>query len=227
MPTPFSSLERRIDYHFGDPTLLQQALRHASLDLGVEDNQRLEFLGDAILGLTIAEALYRKFPHADEGKLDRMRAGIVSGPVLAAKAGELQLEQYLLVSDAQRMHHAKPSQSMLEDALEAVIGAIYLDGGLTAAQHTIAKLFGEQLSQDMHAASAGTPKSRLQEWTQKHNAGATPDYILRSVDGPDHARTYLVAVELSGQVLGEGRGSSLKAAEIAAAEAALQMLTAE
>ena len=112
MPKHTSSLERQIDYTFSDPSLLEKALKHSSLNLGLDNNQRLEFLGDSVLGLIIAETLYTKFPDAEEGKLDRMRASIVSGQALAKKASFLNLDQFLKVSDAQRKSCSQPSQSM-------------------------------------------------------------------------------------------------------------------
>ncbi|HBO57733.1 MAG TPA: ribonuclease III [Opitutae bacterium] len=225
MPTHTSSLEQRIDYIFSDPTLLEKALRHSSLNLGLDDNQRLEFLGDSVLGLIIAETLYTKFPDVEEGKLDRMRASIVSGKTLAKKAYSLNHDQFLNVSDAQRKSCSQPSQSMLEDTLEAVIGAVYLDGGLKAAQRSILLLFSDLLGQDIDVASRGTPKSQLQEWSQKHQNGAVPNYTLHATTGPDHARKYEVKVALSGKILGSGSGGSIKAAEIAAADAALKKLS--
>ena len=225
MPTYISSLEQQIDYTFNDPKLLQKALKHSSLNLGSESNERLEFLGDSVLGLIIADALYSKFPHAEEGKLDRMRASIVNGHTLAKKAYFLNLDQILEVSGSHRKSHAQPSKSMLEDTLEAVIGAIYLDGGLKAAERSIKLLFSNLLNQDIDIASRGTPKSQLQEWSQKHQDGAVPNYTLHSAKGPDHARRYEVKVLLSGKILGIGEGSSIKDAETAAANAALKKLS--
>lgn len=225
MPTHTSSLERQIDYRFSDPTLLEKSLRHSSLNLGLDDNQRLEFLGDSVLGLIIAETLYNKFPDVEEGKLDRMRASIVSGQTLAKKAYSLNLDQFLEVSDAQRKSRSQPSQSMMEDTLEAIIGAVYIDGGLKAAQRSILLLFSDLLDQDIDVASRGTPKSQLQEWSQKHQDGAVPNYTLHSKTGPDHARKYEVKVALCGKILGSGTGSSIKAAEIAAADIALKKLS--
>ena len=225
MPTNTSSLERQIDYTFSDPSLLEKALKHSSLNLGLENNQRLEFLGDSVLGLIIAETLYTKFPDAEEGKLDRMRASIVSGQALAKKASFLNLDQFLKVSDAQRKSCSQPSQSMLEDTLEAVIGAVYMDGGLKAAQRSILLLFSDLLERDIDIAGQGSPKSQLQEWSQKHQDGEVPNYTLHSTTGPDHARKYEVKVALSGKILASGAGSSIKAAEIKAADAALRKLS--
>ena len=224
MPTNLSHLMDKIEHSFQDPSLLELALKHPSLDLGVHDNQRLEFLGDAVLGLVVAEALYRANPELEEGRLDRMRAGIVSGRALAPKAKGLGLDNWLMVSAAQRAHHPEPSKGMLEDALEAVIGAIYLDGGLEAARTSIEAIFAEELTGESTTESDGTPKSRLQEWTQKHYSGLKPEYALIGAEGPDHAKQFAAAVHLDGKEIGRGNGSSKKAAEIDAAANALKRL---
>lgn len=214
----------KIEHSFKDPSLLELALKHPSLDLGVHDNQRLEFLGDAVLGLVIAEALYRAHPNLEEGKLDRIRAAIVSGKALAAKAKALGLGNFLMVSDAQRAHHPEPSKGMLEDALEAAIGAIYLDGGLEAARSSIETIFADELATGEQSDGEGTPKNRLQEWTQKHHSGAKPAYELIAAEGPDHAKRYSAAAYLDRKEIGRGHGSSKKAAEIDAAADALRRL---
>jgi len=224
MQTTETALMSQLDYDFKNRDLLKLALKHPSLSLGVHDNQRLEFLGDAVLDLIIADALYDAFPELEEGALDRMRASLVSGKALAPKARALGLAELLEVSDAQRKHHPDPSNRMLEDAIEALIGAIYLDGGLPAAQHSVLRIFGEDIT---HAGSqfvGGTPKSRLQEWSQSGHNGAKPEYKLIKAEGPDHARHYEAAVFLNGEQLGSGSGSSKKAAEIAAAADALEKL---
>ncbi|ADE53869.1 ribonuclease III [Coraliomargarita akajimensis] len=222
MRTNLTTLADKIDHSFTDHSLLEMALKHPSLDIGVEDNQRLEFLGDAVLDLVIAEYLYQHFPSEEEGRLDRRRASLVSGKALAPKALELGLNTVLVVSEAQRTHHPEPSKGMLEDALEALIGAIYLDAGLDAARRSIRHIFAPELA----AMAEGSPhdsraKNRLQEWTQKHRQGAQPKYALIGSEGPDHARVYHVSVSLDDEELGTGSGSSKKAAESAAAEDAL------
>ena len=224
MQPNFDQLMLQIDHRFKQPELLELALKHPSLSLGVHDNQRLEFLGDAVLDLIIAEALYERFPELEEGALDRMRASLVSGKALAPKARALGLAQALQVSDAQRKHHPEPSDRMLEDALEALIGAVYLDGGLSAAKHSVLRIFGEDLLHVGKQLACGTPKSRLQEWSQSGHQGATPEYKLIKAEGPDHARHYEAAVFLNGKQLGSGSGSSKKAAEITAAADALEQL---
>ncbi len=224
MQTNFDQLMSQIDHRFKNRDLLELALKHPSLGLGVHDNQRLEFLGDAVLDLIIAEALYDAFPELEEGALDRMRASLVNGRALAPKARELGLAQLLEVSDAQRKHHPDPSDRMLEDAIEALIGAIYLDGGLSAAKTSVLRIFGNDITTAGKQFANGTPKSRLQEWSQSAHNGAKPEYQLIKAEGPDHARHYEAAVYLNGEQLGQGSGSSKKAAEIAAAADALEKL---
>lgn len=210
---------------FDDPALLKQALTHSSCGRPGGDNQRLEFLGDAVLDLVVAETLYAKFPKADEGALDRARASIVNGKNLARAANERQLGKYLEVSDAHRQHHPEPSRAMLEDALEALIGAAYLDGGLDAARHAIHQLLGPQIAGLELSTSSQNPKGQLQEWSQKFHAGEVPLYEALNAEGPDHNRTFRVAVLLSGRELGRGTGPSKKSAEARAAQAALQSLS--
>ena len=209
---------------FKNPALLKQALTHSSCDHPEGNNQRLEFLGDAVLDLVVAEKLYAKFPDADEGALDRARASIVNGKSIASAADQQQLGKYLEVSEAHRQHHPEPSRAMLEDALEALIGAVYLDGGLAAARQTILHIFGEQIISLKLSTSSQNPKGRLQEWSQKHHAGGVPIYQELPAEGPDHQRTYRAVVLLGDQELGRGSGPSKKSAEARAAEAALQSL---
>lgn len=218
----FNAFEKQIGYNFGDTGLLQLALTHPSCNFENGDNQRLEFLGDAVLDLVVAEALYRDNPDLDEGALDHMRAGLVNGKALTAHAHGLALGKILQVSDAQRLHHPEPSAGMLEDAFEAIIGAIYLDGGIEAARAFILKILGDAISAAPKVGGSGNPKGRLQEWAQRHHHGATPLYVDITEEGPDHARSYTVAVRLNDKELGRGQGSSKKAAESDAAKNALQ-----
>lgn len=224
MNDSFKQLEATIDYQFTDISLLQLALTHPSCAFKQGNNQRLEFLGDAVLDLVVAEILYQGNPEADEGVLDHTRASLVNGRALARHARALGIGAVLQVSDAQRRHHVEPSASMLEDALEALIGAIHLDGGMEAAHRFILQTFGEAIRMASAMNQAENPKGCLQEWTQQHHNGAVPDYITLSATGPDHARQYSAAVQLDGKELGRGHGSSKKSAESAAAAHALQHL---
>tara|TARA_Y200000002_G_scaffold331181_1_gene296231 strand:+ start:1134 stop:1796 length:663 start_codon:yes stop_codon:yes gene_type:complete len=218
------SYEPITQHDFQDESLFKLALTHSSCKRVGGDNQRLEFLGDAVLDLIIAEALYVKFPEADEGALDLCRASIVNGKSLARAATAKGLGKYLEVSDAHRQHHLEPSKAMLEDALEALIGAVYLDGGVKAARETILHLFDNQIEALVLAAGSQNPKGKLQEWSQKHHKGEVPTYAELSAEGADHERSYTATVSLGGKELGRGIGSSKKTAEAKAAKAALENL---
>jgi ribonuclease-3 len=226
MTVPLDHFQNQLGYQFADSSLLELALTHSSCDFEHGDNQRLEFLGDAVLDLVIAEALYANNPDFDEGALDHTRANLVNGKALTAHARALGIDTVLQVSEAQRQHHPEASASMLEDAFESLIGAIHLDGGIDAARTVILRVMDDAIQQAQKHGSSGNPKGRLQEWTQKHHAGAVPDYIALSDQGPDHARIYSASVQLNGKELGRGQGSSKKSAETVAAEHALQQLEA-
>lgn len=216
--------QSKIGYTFSDPALETLAYTHPSCDAPYGNNQRLEFLGDAVLDLVIAHALYSRLPDQDEGVMDRARASLVNGRSLAAKARELDLDQHIQISESQRKHHPEPSDSMLEDALEALFGAIYLDGGLESAREFILKIFDQELENIEGESDQRNPKSRLQEWVQKEHDGAMPKYSLLHAEGPDHQRSYTASVSLHGREIGQGEGSSIKAAEMSAAECALKHL---
>ncbi|MGB0745161.1 MAG: ribonuclease III [Opitutales bacterium] len=211
-----------IGYTFSDPALERLAYTHPSCDAEYGNNQRLEFLGDAVLDLVIAEALYRRLPGADEGVMDRARASLVNGRSLAVKARKYNLKEQILVSESQRKHHPEFSDSMLEDAFEALIGAIYLDGGIDAAKSFVLQAFEEELDSIEIETDQRNPKSRLQEWSQKMHNGAVPEYTLLRSEGPDHKKCYSASVSVQGEEIGRGEGTSIKGAEIAAAECALE-----
>lgn len=215
-------MESILQLEFKDPSLLRLALIHRSCNLPEGNNQRLEFLGDAVLKLVIAEKLCADFPDANEGDLDHRQASLVNGHSLAAIARKLNLTEYLQVSKAHKKHHPVPSESMLEDALEALIGAVFLDAGFDIAREAVYQLFKEPLSQLHSIEVPKNPKGRLQEWSQQIREGLLPDYRELECEGPEHDRRYLVAVYLAGQELGRGSGRSKKAAEAAAAESALE-----
>jgi ribonuclease-3 len=222
--TELSTLEDRIGHRFTNRTHLELALTHPSCGQADGNNQRLEFLGDAVLDLVIAEALYTTHEAIDEGTMDRLRASIVNGKSLAKKALDLELGAFLKVSDAHREHHPEPSHAMQEDALEAIFGAIFLDAGLDAARASILSLFDGRITGADISNLSKNPKGRLQEWTQAHYDSAIPDYRSVSEDGPDHDRRYSASVSIAGEVVAEGSGTSKKGAESAAAIAALKSL---
>lgn len=222
MPQNQKDIETIVGHQFKDPSLLKLALTHSSCDQAEGNNQRLEFLGDAVLDLAIAESLYRKFPDADEGALDRGRASLVNGKSLASIADQLDLGPHLTVGDAHRKHHPDPSKAMLEDALEALIGAVFLDGGFEAARNSVNQLLEAPLSKmELHDGNKN-PKGRLQEWAQQIHDGAVPRYEELDTEGPDHNRRYGAVVYLNDMELGRGYESSKKAAEAEAAQAALK-----
>ena len=224
MTHQLDTFEERTGHRFSDSRLLARALTHRSCESPEENNERLEFLGDAVLDLIIAETLYHDYSKLNEGALDKMRANLVNGKVLAAHARALEIDRHLQVSDAQRQHHPDHSDAMLEDALEALTGALYLDGGIEAARTFVLKVFEDSMAAVLETYASGNPKGRLQEWLQKQHSGATPEYTVLSTEGPDHARRFEAAVHFDGKELGRGKGRSKKAAEASAAEQALSSL---
>lgn len=220
------TLQQALGYRFQNTALLQNALTHSSyanetLRNSLDSNERLEFLGDSILGMVVAEYLYRSFPNRPEGELTRMRADMVCEATLASIARELDLGSYLLLGHGEEQGGGRSRASILADAVESVIAASFLDGGFPAARGIIERLVfthvpGKQLSNRDF-------KTALQELIQqKRNQVLT--YNLVGESGPDHDKHFLVEVCLNGRVVGRGSGSSKKRAEQAAAQAALERL---
>ncbi len=226
-PTEPQPLKQMLDHKFRDPSLLRLALTHPSASGNQskpsDDNQRMEFLGDAILQAVISEALYRLHPGKNEGHLTKARAGLVNGASLAAKADALGLEQHLMLGHGQRTEFERGRESALEDALEALVAALYLDGGLDAASQFVLRIFADELANPDNIVVIENPKGELQEWLQGSNGGS-PTYELLSASGPAHAREFEVAVRHAGNELGRGTGGSKKEAESRAASAALAKL---
>jgi len=215
-------LQRALGYQFKDPALLEQALTHRSA--GKRNNERLEFLGDSIVNHVIAEALYRRFPTVREGSLSRMRASLVKGVTLAELARELQLGENLKLGSGERKSGGHRRDSILADTLEALAGAILLDGGYAACCDCLLRWFDSRLAAMTQASDDRDPKTRLQEYLQGRGL-PLPDYALVGVDGDDHAREFEVACRLTdSDVETRGQGSSRRSAEQAAAEAALASL---
>lgn len=212
-------LQKALDYVFRDPGTLKLALTHRSA--GGRNNERLEFLGDSILNHIIAEELFRRFPSAREGELSRMRASLVRGETLAGVARELQLGESLSLGSGERKSGGHRRASILADALEAVIGAILLDGGIDVCRRCVLSYFAERLEQVESAAVAKDPKTQLQEYLQ----GLTrplPQYELLAVEGEAHEQQFHVACRLrEPDMVVEGWGSSRRKAEQAAAGGAL------
>lgn len=220
-------LQASLGYQFQTPALLRLALIHPSVaqEQGVrtQNNQRLEFLGDSVLSLVLTETLYRRFPDWTEGQLTQARARLVNRRFLAERARRLDLGTYLITSRGEAASGGQNRNSNLADAFEAVLGAVYLDGGLDAVRAFVLRHFEPELSSAASDDSADNPKGRLQELLQATSV-TPPTYRLIAATGPDHDRQYLCAVTHEGMELGRGQGTSLKQAETAAAAAALQKL---
>jgi len=221
---PMTALEQRIDYEFKNPELLSQALTHPSLSherhAEVHDNQRMEFLGDAVLQLVLTEELYSRFPRFDEGVLTKLRSRLVSKDALSSLGLRLELGQFLLMGKGEHNTGGRERPSTLADAYEAVIGAVYLDAGIEAAKAFILHEFAESLIEIDEEPEELNPKGTLQETLQAMST-SSPSYEILSENGPDHAKTFRAMVESEGTELGRGEGASKKLAEIEAAKDAL------
>ena len=224
-----SALERRAGYHFRDPGLLEHALTHTSranedVSGGVVDNESLEFLGDAVLGFAIADLLFRRFPDRDEGWKSKMKAALVSTASLARLADELELGEHLLLGRGEEKTGGRRKQALLADGYEALIAAIYLDGGIDQATAFIARQFEALVNEaSMPSAAFHDFKSALQERVQSAG-GSLPEYAVIGESGPDHHKTFHVQVRVGGKALAEAVGRSKKEAEQEAARLALENL---
>ena len=221
-----SPLEERIGYKFRNSLLLAEALTHPSLGHETQryhfDNQRLEFLGDAVLQVVITEYLFRRFGSEAEGQLTKLRSRLVSREILKTHAAALDLGDYLLMGRGEEASGGRERTSTLADAFEALIGAIYLDGGLETAQKFILTQARADLEQVAEEQVDINPKGHLQELLQSISP-RSPVYELISQSGPEHEKTFVVQAVWEGVVLGQGSGRSKKQAETAAAENALQL----
>jgi ribonuclease-3 len=207
---------------FADQDLLAQAMTHRSA--GVPHNERLEFLGDAVEGLIVAEALYKRWPKADEGALTRARAELVRESSLATVARTLDLGAKLILGPGEMKSGGHRRDSILSDALEALVGAIYLDAGFEACRDAVMPWFEAAINETPAGKVGKDAKTRLQEWLQARQR-ALPAYELISESGDDHAKVFRVACTLAEPAMtGEGEGGSRRAAEQAAAEAVLAQL---
>ncbi|MDR0904744.1 MAG: ribonuclease III [Oscillospiraceae bacterium] len=217
-------LQSKIGYAFRDISLLETALTHSSYANERKDvpcNERLEFLGDSILGNAVAEFLYRSRPDMQEGKMTRLRAELVCEKTLALAAGEIDLGAYLRLGRGEASGGGRGRASLLADAMEAVIAAVFLDGGRRAAEKLVRKFILSRID-DAERANIDY-KTALQERCQK-TPGQVIKYLLAGESGPDHLKVFAVEVSVGGTVLGRGEGSSKKSAEQAAARAALEKL---
>ena len=228
----FGALESALRYRFTDRGLLEQALTHRSRahedpSGEIVDNERLEFLGDAVLGLVVADRLVREFPERDEGWTSKVKAKLVSTPTLARLGEQVGLGDYLLLGRGEEKTGGRRKQSLIADTFEAVVAAIYLDGGLVAATAFLDALLRESLdglrANGVAAEAPADWKSTLQEWLQARGR-PLPVYRLTAEDGPDHRKTFTVDVAVGGDELARGAGRSKKEAEQKAARRALEAL---
>lgn len=222
-----AALQSRLAYTFRDESLLRLALTHPSVahELGtpVQHNQRLEFLGDAVLQLALTRELFEKFPDFNEGPLTKARAKLVNRRTLAVHGRALGLGQHLVVSRGEELHGGRERPSALADAYEALVGAIFLDGGFDVAREFILREFRAGFGQLSVIPILENPKGELQEFLQARSAEA-PQYNVVSATGPDHDRVFECTVHHAGLELARGSGKSKKAAESEAALAALKKL---
>ncbi|MGH8161002.1 MAG: ribonuclease III [Gammaproteobacteria bacterium] len=215
-------LGRLLGYRFADPALAAAALVHRSV--GGASNERLEFLGDAVIALAVAEWLYMRHPDLAEGDLTRLRASLVKRDSLAGLARELDLGSLIELGDGERRSGGSARRSILEDSLEAAVGAVFLDGGYDAAREVMHRLFADRFANLPDAESLKDAKTRLQERLQARGL-ALPDYALVATQGPEHARCFEVECRIEARGLAAtGAGASKRAAEQAAAAAALALL---
>jgi len=224
-PCPLPLLEEKVGYQFKNESLLRQALHHRSFvaeHSGIESNERLEFLGDAVLGIIITDVLFRRWPDLPEGALAKARAAVVSSEFLAEAAARYQLGDFLALGKGEETSGGREKPSILADALEALIGALYLDGGIEAAKEFVIILVDGRLADAVTGEGSKDYKTRLQEasaqrWSQ------LPVYTVQA-HGPDHAKHFEAEVVLNGISAGSGNGRSKKQAEQAAARAAWEIL---
>ncbi len=231
MRPPVDELVDRLGIRVSDPAAIGQALVHSSYYnenplLVPGHNERLEFLGDAVIGLVVSDLLFSRFPDEDEGFLTARRAALVNRSALAGIAVDLQLDRYLLLGRGEAEAGGSSRPSLLAAALEALAGAVYVAAGADAAASWLRGLFEERLDAAAETGVAKSAKSRLQEWTQR-TEHVKPGYELVSTSGPAHDRTFTVAAVVGGRHLAVGEGASRRTAEERAAAAALELLAAE
>ncbi len=224
-------LEQTLHYRFHQPALLQQALTHSSYvnenrDAGLQDNERLEYLGDAVLDFVVAEWLFREFPTLAEGDMTNLRARLVREDTLARLAQRINLGEHLLLGKGEAESGGRSRPHNLCAAFEALVGAVYLDAGLEGVRATFRPLMEPELHRALRDQSIRDPKSLLQEWVQARYH-LTPTYDTVSEEGPDHAKAFTVHVLVNGRVVGVGTGPSKQAAAQQAAAVALHRLQTE
>ena len=226
----FDSLQHVIDYRFRDRGLLEHAMTHTSranedVSGGVTDNESLEFLGDAVLGFLIADVLYREFPEFNEGQKSKIKAALVSTTTLARQAERLMLGEHLLLGRGEEKTGGRRKQALLADGYEALLAAIYLDGGVEQARAFIVREFTPLVDEVREHGLVGYDhKSALQEYLQSRDQ-SLPEYRIAGTVGPDHRKLFQVEVVVRGEALASATGASKKEAEQEAARLALERLT--
>ena len=223
-----SEFQREISYQFKDQSLLALALTHPSFhehEKSKPTNQRLEFLGDSVLSLLLTDELYHEFPEADEGDLTRYRANLIRGKSLAQLARHLNLQKYILLSPSEKNNQGNLRESTLEDAIEALIGALFLDGGIFKTKALVLGWIHSLWGGLTKNISNHNPKGQLQEWIQENRSGAKIKYSISKESGPDHAKYFESEISIDNKVYGTGSGNSKKDAETKAAQVAINSLT--
>ncbi len=226
----FEEIENRVGYRFKDRGLLEHALTHKSRAAedasgGVADNESLEFLGDAVLGLVVADLLFHAYPDSDEGQKSKIKASVVSTQALARRADEMQLGAHLLLGRGEEKTGGRFKQALLADAYEALIAAVYLDGGLPAAAAFLERELSDAIEEGAGQSVVGQDyKSALQECVQALGR-SLPEYRVAAESGPDHRKVFTVEVIVEGETLGSATGKAKKAAEQEAAKLALDKLS--
>ena len=218
---PQAALAQRLGYTFTDASLLDLALTHRSFcaeHAGHFSNERLEFLGDAVLGLVVTDHIFGSYPHMPEGELAKLRASVVSASTLAEVARELDLGSGLRLGKGEAASGGADKRSILADGIEALLGAVYLDGGMSAVRPLVLSLLHDRIERAAVGPGGHDFKTRLQELAARHYE-ALPSYHL-SDEGPDHEKRFFATVYLGGEPHGSGEGPSKKQAEQAAAHAA-------
>lgn len=217
-----TELERKLGYTFHDPSLLEEALTHSSFSAHGKNNERLEFLGDSVLSIIVAEYLYARYPDLPEGELTRLRAALVCEQALFRFSGKIELGRYLKLGKGEELTGGRERPSMVADAFEAVLAAIYLDGGMEPARAHVLRFIPKHLEPD-GLRVLGDYKTALQELVQK-NKEETVEYVVVDESGPDHNKVFCVEVRLNSNVIGRGKGRSKKQAEQNAAGEALSLM---
>jgi len=222
-------LSDKVGYRFSNSAILLNALCHASFSneqsvVGLRDNERLEFLGDAVLELAISDVLMNRFPEAEEGLLSRYRASLVDEAGLFDVAKDIGLGKYLLLGKGEELSGGRERPSVLADAMEALIGAIYIDGGFEEAKRVVLRLFSSRIKGLAHKEAIYDFKSLLQEFTQQKYK-TTPVYRLVEDWGPPHNKVFRVSLSINGRIVAHGEGKSKKEAEQHAAKAAYTNMT--